>query len=102
VTLATQLAILVVGVAVPLNFYVMVVLWRLSRKAPWALVLRVQAVSWTSLTLIVAVFAAVFLNNELEMPPLDNEATKIVTRGALLVLSIIPAVYWLRAVWRRQ
>lgn len=94
-TLPILLAILVVVVAMPLNWYVTLRLWWLSRQSPGVRVLRERAIVALMLSLIVTVFAVVFVNNELPMPPLDAEATKLLTRSALLVWSVVPPVYWL-------
>ena len=93
-SLTTLLAILVVVLALPLNVYVTVKLWRLSHQSPEIRTLRERAVTALALTLIVAAFAVVFVNNEMKPPPLDNEATKLITRGALLALAVIPAARW--------
>ena len=94
-TLSTLLALLVIVVALPLNWLVTILMWRLSRRAPAVRVLRERAIVGLTLAVIVTVFAAVFVNNELPMPPLDSEATRLLTRSALLVWSVIPPVYWL-------
>lgn len=100
-TLPDFLAVAVVLVAVPLNLFVTGLLLRLSWSAPNTLVLRAQALAWVSLTIIVTVFAVVFVNNGLDEPPLDSTATMLLTRGTLLVFSVLPAAYWLHVVWRR-
>lgn len=94
-TLSTLLAVLVVVLAMPLNWYVTVRLWQLSRSAPRIRVLRERAIVALTLSVLVSVFALVFVNNEIPVPPLDSEATKLVSRGALLVWSVIPPAYWL-------
>lgn len=94
-TLSTLLAVLVVVVAVPLNWYVTFRLWRLSRSAPRVRVLRERAIVALALAVIVTVFAAIFMNNELTPPPLGPDATRILTRCVLLVMSVAPPVYWL-------
>lgn len=92
----TVLALLVVVLATPLNWYVTAKLWRLSLASPDLRALRERAVAALALALIVTVFAVVFVNNEMKPPPLDNDATKLLTRGALLALAVIPDLYWLR------
>lgn len=91
----TILAVLVIGVALPVNWYVAYKLWRKSRGAPQLRVLRERMWASLALALVVTVFAFVFVNNSvLDPPPLDPLATQIVTRLAILSLSI-PALYWL-------
>lgn len=90
----TVLAVLVVLVALPLNWFVTLKLWRLARLAPEIGVLRERALVALALALIVTVFAVIFLNNEMPVPLLDVEATRIITRSAMLALSL-PALYWL-------
>ena len=90
----TILAVLVVAVALPLNWYVTLKLWRLARSAPEIAMLRERALVALALALIVTVFAAIFLNNEMVVPLFDLEATRIITRSAMLALSG-PALYWL-------
>ncbi len=93
-SLTTLLAILVVVVALPLNVYVTRKLRRLSQSTPEIKVLHERSVAALALTLIVAIYAAVFVNNEIHPPPLDFESTKLITRGALLALAVIPAARW--------
>lgn len=93
------LAILVVVVAMPLNWIVTAMLWRLYAERPTYKVLRERAIASLGLALIVSVFALVFVNNEMAMPILDAEATRLLTRTTLLVFSVGPALYWLRIYW---
>jgi ABC-type sulfate transport system permease subunit len=93
------LTLLVVLVAAPLNWYVTYLLWRISRADPDGDALRIGAVLSTCVALIVTVFALIFLNNGLVNPVLTSQDTMIVTRAALLVLSVVPAAIWLR--WYR-
>jgi hypothetical protein len=88
------LAWLVVLVALPLNWYVTIKLARLSRAHPDARVLRERTYVALALSLIVTIFAFVFLNNGMEFPVLNNQATQLVTRTAVLALAF-PAAYWL-------
>lgn len=88
------LAWLVVLVAFPLNLAATFVLIRLTRANPDARVLRERAYVAIALLLIVGIFAFVFLNNGMEFPVLDNDATRLVTRSAVLGLAL-PAAYWL-------
>lgn len=93
---ADFLAFAVVAIAAPLNWIVAYLLWRLSRQAPEVAVLRERAINATAVALIVSVFAVIFVNNGLEVPPLGIEATRLLTRGSLLALSTYAAVRWLR------
>ncbi len=93
--LASILSVLVVSVAVPMNWLVTIRLWRLSRGKPRIGVLRERAFVSLALTIIVTIFALIFLNNDLPVPVLDGATTKIITRAAVLVWSVIPAAYWL-------
>lgn len=97
-TLSSLLAILVVAVAAPLSWTVAVMLWRLSRATPQLRmnrVMRAQAWSAFGLAIIVTVFAFVFVNNEQAVPPLDPDQTRILTRGVLLLVSVVSSAYWL-------
>lgn len=89
------LAVLTAFVAVPLNWYVTVRLIVLSRRNPSIRVLRERAVIAIALSVIVTIFAVVFLNNELAVPFLAGDQTKIITRAAVLVGTTFPALYWL-------
>ena len=91
-----MLTVLTIGVALPLNWIVTILLWRVTRAAPDVRVLRERAIVALSLSLIVTVFVLIFLNNDLKPSPLDFESTKFVTRGVLLAMSVIPALIWLR------
>lgn len=88
------LAWLVVLVAFPLNLAATVVLIRLTLTHRDSRVLRERAYVAIALLMIVGVFAAVFLNNGMEFPVLNDEATRLVTRTAVLALAL-PAAYWL-------
>ena len=87
------LAVLVVLVALPLLWYVAVRLLSEVRRSPEIGVLRERAFLALVLALVVTVFAAVFLNNGMAEPILDSHATMVLTRAAILALSI-PALYW--------
>jgi hypothetical protein len=100
VNVTDLLAVLVVVVAVPLNWVVVALLWRLHRQAPEVRVLRERGIVATALAIVVTIFALVFLNNDLDVPLLDFESTKLVTRSAILAVSVIPALYWLSIYWR--
>lgn len=88
------LAWLVVLVAFPLNLAATFVLVRLSRANPDTRVLRERAYVAVALLMIVTVFAGVFLNNGMDFPVLNDDATRLVTRTAVLALAL-PAAYWL-------
>ena len=90
------LAALTVFIAAPLNWVVAAMLIRLSLRAQHVRVLRERAVTAVALAFIVTVFALIFVNNSFVPPFLDFETTKYITRGTLLVLSVLPTIYWLR------
>ena len=93
-------ALLVVLIAAPMCWYVTVILWRLSRIDPTGVTLRVVAVFSTSIALVVTIFGLVFINNGMDSPVLNPPETMVVTRSTLLVLSLVPTVYFLR--WYRR
>jgi hypothetical protein len=86
----------VVLVALPLNWYVTAALWWLSRRKPGNWVMRERAVAATALSIIVTVFAVIFLNNNLDVPLLNSFDTQVITRATIFVLATAVAVYWLR------
>ena len=93
-TVQELLAWLVILVAVPLHWIVAALLWRRSTARPDIAVLRERTVSGVALALVVTIFALVFLNNGMEVPILDPPATQLLTRTAILSLSI-PALLWI-------
>ena len=93
-TFADLLVVAVFLLPLPLNWYVAWRLWRLSQGARDILALQERALVALALALIVLVFALIFVNNGLEMPLMDVEATRIVTRAAIVALCL-PALYWL-------
>lgn len=95
-TIAHFLALLTIVVGVPLNLYVAVKLWRLSRQSPDLMVLRERTVVAVAVLFIVIVFSLIFINNDMTPPPILFESTKVLTRGAMLIVAIIPASYWIR------
>lgn len=101
-SLAELLADLVVFVALPLNWLAATLQWRLSNIVPAIRVLRERAVAATALSLIVTIFALIFLNNDQPVPLLNGEVTKLLTRGTILIFSTIPALYWLRLWWQAR
>lgn len=94
-TVEHWLAVATLVIGVPLNVLVTVRLWSLSRAYPRIRVLRERALVALVVLLLVLVFGLIFLNNDFAVPPLDTTTTKFVTRGAVLTLAILPAVYWL-------
>jgi hypothetical protein len=88
------LAALVIFVTVPLNWMVVTRQWRLLRRHPDNRVLRERFLLAVVLTAVISVFAIVFVNNNLAQPILSPVQTMIVTRTAMLALSL-PALYWL-------
>ena len=95
VDLPVVMAGVVLFVALPLNWYVTYVLWRLHQAQPGLRVLRERGIVSTCLSLLITVFALIFLNNDLVPPPIEFEATKLITRGALIVGGMVPPLYWL-------
>lgn len=91
---ATVLAYLVILVAVPINWYAVWKIARLYRKAPHLGVLRDRLIVAVALAIIVTVFGIVFLNNELTNPVLSTNQTRLLTRTAVLGLTL-PPLYWL-------
>lgn len=94
--LATALAVLTLVIGVPLSAYAVARLWHVSfsQRNP---VVRERAITETIVLFTAIVFGIIFLFNDkiLLIPFLDSEGTKISTRAAVLVLSVVPALYWL-------
>lgn len=88
------LAWAVVVVAVPVNWLVVLRLWRLLRVRRDNRVLRDRFIVAGGLATVVTVFGAVFVNNDIIPPPVGLYGTMIVTRLAILSLTA-PALYWL-------
>lgn len=86
----------IILVALPLNWIVTALLWRVSLRSPDVGVLRERAGAALAVSLILTVFTFVFLNNDLDDPILQGDDLKIVTRSVMLVLSVVPALLWLR------
>jgi hypothetical protein len=95
VSLPTILGILTLLIGVPLNLYVAARLWRLSRKTPGVSVLRERAIVAAGVLLVVVVYGLIFANNDLVPPIVAFDTTKFLTRGAMLLLAVVPASYWL-------
>jgi hypothetical protein len=91
----TILGLLTLVVGVPLNLYVTLRLWRLSSEKPLIRVLRERAIVATVVLIVVTIFGLIFLNNDLVPPVVTFDDTKVLTRGAMLLVAIIPAAYWL-------
>jgi hypothetical protein len=92
---AAILAVLVLVVGVPLNIYVTLKLLGLAASSPGIRVLRERALVAVCVLLIVVVFGLIFLNNDTIPPVLGLDLTKVITRGAVLVVAVVPACYWL-------
>lgn len=90
----TILGLLVLVVGVPLNLYVTLRLWRLVHESPRIRVLRERAITATVVLVVVVVFGLIFLNNDSVPPVLSSDSTRLLTRTAMLGISIIPAAYW--------
>ena len=96
-SLANLLGLLVLVVGVPLNLYVARRLRGLAKANPDAWVLHERARLAVIVLIVVVVFGLIFVNNDTLPPPLSGDVTKLITRAALLILAIVPAVSWL---WR--
>ena len=86
-------AVLLVGV--PLNVTVTILLMRKWRQAPSLRVLKERCIVSLVLTFVLLFFGVIFVNNDQTVPPIGLDATKVITRLAMLGLAIIPAVGWL-------
>jgi hypothetical protein len=95
VSVPSVLAVLTLALGVPLNLYVTAKLWRLSSASGNA-VLRERTLNAVFVLVLVAVFGVIFVNNDLVPPPLAFETTKYLTRAVMLLVALIPALYWLR------
>lgn len=88
------LATLLVGF--PLSVIAAFLLWKTSKRAPTLRVLRERYITAVITAVLVGIFGLIFVNNDQPIPPLSLDATKIITRGVMLVMAIVPAVMWLR------
>lgn len=79
----------------PLNWIVVVKLWRLYQAEPVP-ILRERVIVAVAVALIVTVFALIFVNNDLTPPIVGFDDTKIVTRSVMFVAAVVPPLYWLR------
>lgn len=100
--LPNLLAIAVLLVGIPLNLVVTVMLIRKSSEAPTIKVLRERMVVALCVTLVVVAFSLVFWNNDTIPPYVETDVTKIITRCVLLVVAVVPALYWLAIYYRDQ
>ena len=94
-TIPTALAVLTLVVGVPLNLLVTRRLWILARADVANLALRDRAIIASAVLILVVVFGLIFLNNDLIPPPISFVDTKLITRGVMLLVAIVPASYWL-------
>ena len=77
---------------------VIFVAWELrlaARERPYLKVLRERSFVQVVLAGIVVVFALVFTNNDAPIPPFDTQTTRVITR-TMILLAIVPSLYWLR------
>ena len=44
---------------------------------------------------LILVFGLIFLNNDFVPPPISFVDTKLLTRGVMLFVAVVPASYWL-------
>jgi hypothetical protein len=82
-------------IAVPLNVVVTLMLLHQSRLHPKLRVLRERFIAAAAVLFTLVVFGLIFVNNDQAAPPLNEDATKIITRLAMLVVGVVPAAYWL-------
>lgn len=80
---------------VSLNMFVTILSYRKHHKAPYLRVLQERFITSLVLTVVILFFGLIFVNNDQEIPPLGLDATKLITRFAMLALAIIPAVGWI-------
>lgn len=91
-------AVLLVGV--PLNALAAYLLLRASRERPQLRVLRERCVVAVVTTLVVLFFGVIFVNNDREVPWLGLDATKLITRTAMLVMALVSGGGWLWVYFR--
>lgn len=94
------LAWLTVGVGFPVSTLAALLSWKKVRQRPDLDVLKERAVTASIIAVGVLFFGLIFVNNDQLIPPFDVDTTKIVTRSAMLVLGIVPALLWLRLYWK--
>lgn len=96
--LPSVLAGLVIFVAVPLIWFEALVMWRRTVARPDLFALRIAAEHQLVASEVALIFALVFLNNGMEVPILDLQATRVVTRLSILTLGL-PGLHFL---WVRR
>lgn len=96
---ATVIAQLVLIVGFPLNVLVTFLLWRAYYHTR-SQVLRERSEVAALVLIVVTVFGLIFLNNDTLPPPLDTDATRVITRLAILAIATVPALRWLWLWWR--
>ena len=89
------MAIGVLVIGVPLNVMVVFLLARVSLGTPGSKVLRERLVAALLVLVLTVVFGLIFFNNDTVPPYIETEATKLITRAALLAVAVIPACWWL-------
>lgn len=98
--LTVFLAWATVLVAVPLNGVAAYLLLRKSREAPKLRVLRERFITAVAVTIVVAFFGVIFVNNDREVPPIGLDATKLITRSAILLMSAVASGGWIWLYYR--
>lgn len=93
--LTAVLAWLTLLVAFPLNAFAAVLLYREYRSMPSLRVLRERFIVACAMTFLVLFFGLIFVNNDRTIPPVSLEATKYITRAAILAAGLITALGWL-------
>lgn len=93
--IATVLAVLNLALGIPLILWLLARLNRRLRQMPGNLMyVDRRNVAW-ALLLLAAVFGPIFLNNDMAVPILDGTTTKLVTRSVVLLVIVVPTVYYL-------
>lgn len=89
------IGLLTLVIGVPLNLAVVLLLLMKSRQRPDLQVLRERFVVALATLGLVTIFGLIFVNNDTIPPWFDLAATKLITRLTMLVVGVVPAVYWL-------
>lgn len=89
------LAWLTLLVGVPLNALAAALLLKQWRAAPHLRVLRERFVVAVAVTFLVLFFGIIFVNNDQTIPPVSVDATKLITRTAMLAVALVVGVGWL-------
>lgn len=100
--LSTFLAWATLLLAVPISAIVAYLLYHQWRQAPKLRFLRERFVSAVALTVLWLFFGLIFVNNDQTIPPINLDATKILTRAVLLIVSLVSSSVWLWAYWSRK